>query len=90
MVLPCDEPTYVYGDSQSILSNTAAPASKLKKKSNLIAYHFVCEGVTRDKWRTTYLNMHDNTSDLFTKDFPLGGKRWKFVRTLLCWLRAKK
>ena len=43
MGLPCDEPTYVYGDNKSILSNTSAPAFQLKKNSNSIAYHFVRE-----------------------------------------------
>jgi hypothetical protein len=40
MGIPCDEPTYVYGDNQSVLANTTPPESQLKKKSNSIAYHF--------------------------------------------------
>ena len=70
MGLSCDEPTYVYGDKHSILSDTYAPVSRLKKNSNSIAYHFVCELVARYEWRTTYVNMHDNTSDSVTKYFP--------------------
>jgi hypothetical protein len=42
------EPAFVFGDNQSILANTTAPASTLKKKSNAIAYHFVREGCARD------------------------------------------
>ena len=30
-----------------------------------------CEGVSKDEWRTTYINTHDNLADLFTK--PLAG-----------------
>ena len=42
--IPCEEPTFIYGDNQSVLANTMAPDSQLKKKSNSVAYHFVREG----------------------------------------------
>jgi hypothetical protein len=45
MGIKVDEPTFVFGDNQSVLCNTTAPASTLKNKSNAIAYHFVQEGV---------------------------------------------
>jgi len=83
MGIPVDEPAFVFGDNQSVLANTTAPASTLKKKSNAIAYHFVREGCARDEWRTAYINMHDNVADLFTKPLPSGEKRCKFVRMLL-------
>lgn len=86
MGIPCDEPTYVYGDNQSVLANTSAPESQLKKKSNSIAYHFVREGCARDEWRTTYVNTHDNPADLLTKPLPSGEKRDRFVRMVLWWL----
>ena len=37
----CDDPTFIYGDNQSVLANTTVPDSTLKKKSQSIAYHFV-------------------------------------------------
>jgi hypothetical protein len=78
-----DEPAFVFGDNQSVLANTSAPTSTLKKKSNAIASHFVREGCARDEWRTAYINTHDNVADLLTKPLPSGEKRWKFVRMLL-------
>ena len=46
--------TNIYGYNQSILENSTAPNSKLKKKkSNLIAYHHVHECIACDEWRTT-------------------------------------
>ena len=90
MGLPCDDPTYIYGDNQSVFSNTSAPASQLNKKSNSIVYHFVREGVARDECCTIHVNTHDNTSDLVTKYLTSGEKRWKFVRRLIRWLCAKK
>ena len=45
MGIKVDEPAFVCGDNQSVLCNTTAPTSTLKKKSNAIAYHSVREGV---------------------------------------------
>ena len=67
MGIPCDQLSLIYGDNQSVLPNTTMPDSTLKKKSQSIAYHFVCEGSARGEWRTAYVNTHDNEADLLTK-----------------------
>ena len=69
------EPTFIYGDNQSVLCNTTLPDSKLKKKSNSVAYHYVREGVARDEWRTTYISTHENPADILTKAVPAGQDR---------------
>ena len=83
MSIPVEEPTFIYGDNQSVLANTKNPHSQLKKKSNSIAYHFVCEGCTRGEWRTTYVNTVYNPATLLTKSLPAGEKRSRFVKMLL-------
>jgi hypothetical protein len=83
MGIPVEGHTYVYGDNQSVLANTSTPHSNLKKKSNAIAYHFIREGVARDEWRTTYINTHDNPSDMLTKALAAGEKRNRFCGMLL-------
>jgi len=83
MGIPCDQPAYIFGDNKSVLCNTSIPDSTLKKKSQSIAYHLVREGVARDEWRTTYVNTHENESDLLTKVLPSGEKRKGFVRMIL-------
>ena len=83
MGIPCDGPTYIQGDNQSVLANTTIPDSTLKKKSQSIAYHFVWEGVARDEWRMSYISTHDNETDLLTKQLPSGEKRKGFVRRIL-------
>jgi hypothetical protein len=45
-----------------------------------IALHFVGEGAARDKWRTSYVNTHNNEADLLTKLLPSGEKRKGFVQ----------
>jgi hypothetical protein len=79
MGIPCEGPAYISGDNQSVLANTTIPDSVLKKKSQSIAFHFVCKGTARDEWRTDYVNTHDNESDLLTKLLPHGEKRKRFV-----------
>ena len=86
MGIPCDEPTFVYGDNKSVLANTTMPASTIKKKMNSLSYHFIREGCARDEWRTAYINTHLNLADLLTKPLPSGEKRSGFVRKFLYWL----
>ena len=81
-----DEPTFVFGDNQSVLSNTTIPHSTLKKKSSSIAYHFVREGVVKSEWKTTYLNTRYNPSDMLTKSLPAGEKRMRFISLVLYYL----
>ena len=89
MGIPCDDPTFVYGDNQSVLANTTIPDLTLKKKSQSIAYHFVREGVAKDQWRTTYVNTHLNPADLRTKPLPAGEKQSSFVQMILHHLFGK-
>ena len=83
MGIRCQGPAYIQGDNQSVLANTSIPDSTLKKKSQSIAYHFVCDGTARDEWRTSYINTHENEADLLTKLLPSGDKRKRLVESLL-------
>ena len=64
---PVDEPVFIYVDNQSVLVNASAPEYTLKKKSQSIDFHFICEGCATDEWRTTYIHTSLNISDLITK-----------------------
>ena len=44
MGIPVEDPTLVYWDNQSVVTNASLPYSTLKKKSKSAAYHFVREG----------------------------------------------
>ena len=82
MGIPVEDPTFIFGDNQSVLANTTMPEYMLKKKTQSIAYHFVREGCVRDEWRTEYIRTHENVADMLTKPLPSGEKRQKFVRML--------
>ena len=83
MGIAVDLPAFIFGDNQSVLSNTSLPHSKLKKKSCSIAYHLVREGVPKTEWATTYLNTDLNPSDMLTKSLPGGQKRTRFTYFVL-------
>ena len=81
------EYAYIYGANKSVLVNSEFPHSRLKKKSNSVAFHHVCESSTLDEWETTYINTHGNIADILTKNLPTGTKRTKFCQTLLNFLK---
>ena len=82
MGIPVTKLVFVYGDSKSVLCNTTAPDSQLKKKLNSVAYHHCREGVALDEWRTCYLNTNENMSDMMTKPLPAGEKQENFCKKL--------
>ena len=53
MVIPVEDPNFIFGDNLSVLANTTMPESMLKKKTQSIVYHFVREGCVCAEWRTT-------------------------------------
>jgi hypothetical protein len=88
MGILCEEPAFAYNCNISVLSNTSVPASTLKKKIDLLLYHFICEGCARDEWRTAYVSTHLNCANLLTKCLPTGLKRLGFIMKFLYWLRG--
>ena len=80
------ECAYIYVDNKSVLVNSGTPHSQLKKKSNSVVFHHICEGSALDEWRSTYINTHQNVADFLTKNLPSGAKRTKFCKMLLHFL----
>jgi len=83
MGIPVTNPTFVYGDNQSVLWNTSVPDSTLKKKSSSVAYHFVRKGVAKDEWRTGYVHISFNPSDVMTKSIVNMQDRKRKIRMML-------
>ena len=82
MGMPCEGPSCVCGDNQSVLCNATVPDSTLKKKSQSITYHLIREGVAQDEWRTTCANTLLNEVDVLTNALPRK-KHKGFVRVIL-------
>ena len=89
MGIPVYELSLMFGDSQSVLDKNANTDSTIKKKSQLICFHFIREGYARDEWRTAYVKTCDNIADLLTKSLSNREKRWHFLNKILHWLGGK-
>ena len=81
--VPINESSYVFCDNMSVVYNTTAPESTLKKKSNAIAYHCVREAVAMKEILIAYEPTDTNLSDLMTKALPGGERRERLVREVL-------
>ena len=79
-------PDHVFGDNQSVFSNSSKPRSVLKKNPSRISYHFIREGITKNEWRTTCLSTNLNPSDMFTKSSPGNEKKTSLTAYFLHYL----
>jgi hypothetical protein len=82
MGIPIDGAARVLCDNMSVVYNTTAPESMLKKKSNAIAYHFVRECVAAKVIKIAYEPTDTNLADALTKVQP-APKRQELIRQIL-------
>jgi hypothetical protein len=80
--VPIDGPTSILSDNESVIKNTSAPESTLKRRSSAINYHHCREAVASGMCRTGWVGTHDNLADIATKSLP-GSQRQKLTRQLL-------
>jgi hypothetical protein len=83
MGLALSGPTYVYGDNMHVVHNTQRPESVLKKKSNSICYHEVCESAAMGESIIGHVPSIENPADICTKVVPGGQKRNHLICLLL-------
>jgi hypothetical protein len=67
---PLSGPTSVFCDNQSVVKNTTAPESVLKKRHNAIAYHRACKAQAAGIMRVAWESCETNIADLLTKLMP--------------------
>ena len=82
MEVPISGPSYIYWDNISVIHNTHCPEPTLKKKSNYIFYHAICESVVVGESLTGHVGTNKNCADLATKVL-YSGKRKFHVWNLL-------
>jgi hypothetical protein len=70
MVILLDGHAYVRVVNMSVVKNTTGPESKIKTKSNEIAYHFVREAVASGIVRIAHETTGSNKADILTKQLP--------------------
>jgi len=67
MGVPIDGATHVRADNMSVVKNSSMPESRLQKKSNSIAYHYVRERAAANVIDVHYQNTKTNMADMLTK-----------------------
>jgi hypothetical protein len=67
LVVDSDDPTQMLGDNISVVLNTSAPSSILKKKHNAIAYRRVWEAIVAKVMTFAYVKSEENVSEILTK-----------------------
>jgi hypothetical protein len=82
MGIPIEGPAHFRVDNMSVVQNTKAPESMLKKKSNAISYHFVQEAVASGIGRVAYEESKNNKANMLTK-IQSGIERQHIISTVL-------
>ena len=77
MGIPISGPSYIYGDSMSVVPNTFRPELVLRKKSNSVCYHTVCESDAMCEFLVGHIPSKENVADLMTK--ILYGQKRKYL-----------
>ena len=62
-----DEETKIFGDNQSVVTNTSVPESTLKKKHHSVNFNYVREAVAAGVALIFKVDTGSNLADLFTK-----------------------
>jgi hypothetical protein len=83
MGIPLNGLTSVFCDNQSVVKNTTAPESVLKKRHNAIAYHRAREAQAAGIIRVAWENGETQIADLLTKLMP--GPRLKELIGYVLW-----
>ena len=83
MGIPLNGPSSVFCDNQSVVKNSTAPESVLKKRHNAIAYHRAREAQAAGIIRVAWENGETNIADLLTKLMP--GPRLKELIGYVLW-----
>ena len=78
MGVPCENSSYIYKDTVSVIHNTQRPESTLNKERNLICYYMVQDSVAMEESLTSHISTYDNYSDILTKVI-YGEKRQRLV-----------
>ena len=82
MGVPISNSTYMFGDSQSVVTSTVIPESNLMKRHVPLAYHCVCEATAAEIVVFYHMSGNENPADVLTKFLPRS-KWWPLMKLFL-------
>ena len=82
--VPIDGSALMLGDNKSVVLNTTIPSSALKKKNQMIAYHWICEAVAARIIPFCHVDSSINIAYVLTK--PLANPAFHhLLKPMLFW-----
>ena len=82
--VPVQTKSYMFGDNQSVVTNSTLPHSQLNKRHQALAYHKVREAIASGMIGFYHINGDRNPADILSKHwgFP---QVWPLLKPLLFW-----
>jgi hypothetical protein len=80
--VPVNEKSFMFGDNQSVITNSTIPHSSLNKRHNALAYHRVREMIAADVLGYYWIDGKDNPADVVSKHWGYQ-QVWKLLQPLL-------
>ena len=82
--VPLDGPSWMFGDNQSVITNSTIPHSRLSKRWNALSYHRVRESIAAGYVRFHFIDSKQNPADVLTKPMDYTSA-WPLLEPLLFW-----
>jgi hypothetical protein len=82
--VPLDGPAWMFGDNQSVITQSSIPHSMLNKRHNALSYHRVREAVAAGVLHFLKVASAENPSDILTKFMDYSASK-RFIEPLLFW-----
>jgi hypothetical protein len=79
---PLDGPAWMFGDNESVITNSTVPQSMLKKRHNALSYHRVREACAAGVMHFIHTPGKTNVADVLTKYLPWCDMKEKIVPVL--------
>ena len=84
MGVPLEEPSWMLGDNQSVVTSSTIPHSTMSKRWVALSYHRVRCAIAHGYIRFCHVDTKNNVSDIMTKALGFVSM-WPFVQPLLFW-----
>ena len=85
MGVPVHGKTYMFGDNQSVVTNSTIPHSELKKRHQALAYHRTREAIAAKIIGFFHIRSEQNPADILSKHWGYQ-TAWPLLKPLLFWM----
>ena len=65
--VPINDISYVFGDNETMINSASDPGARLRKRHNILSFHFVRSMISRGFIALHHIRSHNNLSDVLTK-----------------------